>query len=57
VIFLIVDSAAHDGIVDISNAARVSKTEIELVNTVINGISEIIKLEQMLEKGENITCK
>ena len=52
-----VDSAAHDGIVDISNAARVSKTEIELVNTVINGISEIIKLEQMLEKGENITCK
>lgn len=52
-----VDSAAHDGIVDISNAARVGKTEIELVNTVINGISEIIKLEQMLEKGENITCK
>ncbi|CAC5384881.1 E2.7.3.2 [Mytilus coruscus] len=49
-----VDTEFRGGIVDISNASRLGHTEVELVNVVINGVSQIIKWEKMLENGENI---
>lgn len=49
-----VDTETHLGIVDISNANRLGHTEVELVNMVINGVSQIINWEKMLENGENI---
>ncbi|XP_052100442.1 creatine kinase B-type-like [Mytilus californianus] len=49
-----VDTESRSGIVDISNANRLGHTEVELVNIVINGVSQIIKWEKMLENGENI---
>ena len=63
-----VDSASTGGTWDISNADRLGKSEIELVNIFIEGlfllqiliyfpnlgVAQIIRWEQALEKGENI---
>lgn len=50
-----VDSLSNpEGIFDISNADRIGFSEVELVNTMINGTLEVIKLEQALERGESI---
>lgn len=43
-----------EGILDISNAERLGKSEVQLVNYFIEGVSQVIKWEQMLEKGESI---
>ena len=42
------------GIYDISNADRLGKSEVQLVNIFIEGVAQIIRWEQSLEKGENI---
>ena len=52
--FLGVDSASTGGTWDISNADRLGKSEVQLVNTFIEGMAKIIKWEQALEQGENI---
>lgn len=49
-----VDSASEGGIFDISNADRIGKSEIVLVNTFIDGAAQFIKWEQMLEAGKSI---
>merc|ERR1719158_298377 len=49
-----VDSASEGGIFDISNADRIGKSEVQLVNIFIEGAAKMIKWEQRLEKGENI---
>jgi len=49
-----VDSEAKGGIYDISNADRLGKSELELVNVMIEGVAQIVEWEQALERGENI---
>lgn len=49
-----VDSASTGGTWDISNADRLGKSEVQLVNVFIEGAAQIIRWEQELEKGENV---
>jgi len=49
-----VDADAKGGIFDISNADRLGKSEVELVNIMINGVADIVEWEQKLERGESI---
>ena len=50
-----VDSLENpDGIFDISNADRIGFSEVELVNTMIEGCCKVIELEQKLERGESL---
>ena len=50
-----VDSASTGGTWDISNADRLGKSEVELCNIFIEGIAQVIKWEQALEEGKDIT--
>lgn len=50
-----VDSEAQGGIYDISNADRLGKSEVDLVNIMINGVAKCVELEIKLEAGEDIT--
>ena len=52
-----VDSASTGGTWDISNADRLGKSEIDLVNIFIEGVAQIIRWEQALERGENIDAE
>jgi creatine kinase len=52
-----VDSASTGGTWDISNADRLGKSEIELVNIFIEGVAQIIRWEQDLEAGKNIDAE
>jgi creatine kinase len=52
-----VDSASTGGTWDISNADRLGKSEIELVNIFIEGVAQIIRWEQALEAGKNIDAE
>jgi len=52
-----VDSASTGGTWDLSNADRLGKSEIELVNIFIEGVAQIIRWEQALEKGECIEAE
>lgn len=45
---------AVDSIYDISNSARLKKTEREFVQLVINGVEKLIEMEKRLESGESI---
>nr|CCA27873.1 creatine kinase putative [Albugo laibachii Nc14] len=45
-------SAAVGGMWDISNKARIGKSEVELVQTMIDGVSKLIELEKELELGK-----
>lgn len=45
-------SAAVGGMWDISNKARIGKSEVELVQTMIDGVSKLIELEKELEAGK-----
>jgi len=49
-----VDADSKGGIFDISNADRLGKGEIDLVNIMINGVADFVEWEQKLEKGESI---
>jgi len=49
-----VDSEAKGGVYDVSNADRLGKSELELVNVMIDGVAQFVEWEQLLEKGENI---
>jgi len=44
-------TTSTDGTFDISNWDRVGKTEVELVQLVIDGVELLIKMEKRLEKG------
>ncbi|XP_077988751.1 creatine kinase U-type, mitochondrial-like [Glandiceps talaboti] len=49
-----VDTAATGGTFDISNLDRLGKSEVQLVQTVIDGLDLLIKMEKELEKGKSI---
>ena len=49
-----VDSASSGGTWDISNADRLGKSEVQLVNIFIEGVAQIIRWEQALENGDDI---
>lgn len=52
-----VDSASTGGTWDISNADRLGKSEVELVNIFIEGVAQIIRWEQALEEGKNVDAE
>ncbi|KAJ8343931.1 hypothetical protein SKAU_G00312600 [Synaphobranchus kaupii] len=45
---------AVNGIFDISNLDRLGQSEVQLVQTVINGVNYLIDCEKKLEKGQDI---
>ncbi|XP_027752987.1 creatine kinase U-type, mitochondrial [Empidonax traillii] len=49
-----VDTAATGSIFDISNLDRLGKSEVELVQLVIDGVNFLIDCERRLEKGQDI---
>mmetsp|Transcript_23331 Transcript_23331/g.65078 ORF Transcript_23331/g.65078 Transcript_23331/m.65078 type:complete len:529 (-) Transcript_23331:226-1812(-) len=44
----------YTGIFDIANAERLGRSEVELINTMIDGIGRLIELEKQLERGEEV---
>lgn len=48
-------SAAEGGKWDVSNKQRIGLSEAELVQTMINGITKLIELEEALGRGEDIS--
>jgi len=48
-----VDSASTGGIWDVSNADRIGKGEIDLVNVLIEGAAQLIKWESMYDNGQD----
>jgi creatine kinase len=49
-----VDTAAVGGTFDISNSDRLGKSEVELMQTLIDGIDKLVEIEKNLEKGRPI---
>jgi len=49
-----VDTASNDGTFDISNLDRLGKSEVELVQLVIDGVDLLVEMEKCLEKGNAI---
>lgn len=47
-----VDSASTGGTWDISNADRIGKGEVDLVNTLIEGMAKLTKWEEMMQTGK-----
>merc|ERR1712137_101709 len=47
-----VDSASKGGTWDVSNADRIGKGEVELVNTLIEGAAQLVKWETALDAGD-----
>merc|ERR1712018_345390 len=52
-----VDSKAEGGIYDISNADRLGKSEVTLVQDLIDGLEKLINMEKTLEKGGSIEAQ
>jgi len=52
-----VDSASTGGTWDISNADRLGKSETQLVNIFIEGVSQLIRWEQDMEAGKDISAE
>ena len=50
-------AAGEGGRVDISNKRRIGKSEVELVQTMVDGINTFIALEKKAEAGEDITAE
>lgn len=44
----------YTGIFDIANAERLGQSEVQLINTMINGVGRLIALEKQLERGEKV---
>lgn len=49
-----VDTAAVGSTFDISNSDRLGYSEVELVQTVIDGVNLLINIEKRLEKNKGI---
>eukprot|EP00657_Telonema_sp_P-1_P002137 TRINITY_DN1507_c0_g1_i1.p1 TRINITY_DN1507_c0_g1~~TRINITY_DN1507_c0_g1_i1.p1 ORF type:complete len:402 (+),score=177.11 TRINITY_DN1507_c0_g1_i1:177-1382(+) len=47
-----VDSASTGGTWDVSNADRIGKGEVDLVNTLIEGAAQLVKWESMYDAGQ-----
>merc|ERR1712118_356771 len=48
-----VDSASTGGCWDVSNADRIGKGEVDLVNTLIEGAAQLVKLESLYDNGRS----
>ena len=48
------NSEKSSGIYDIANAERLGQSEVQLINTMINGVGILISLEKRLENGETV---
>jgi len=46
-----VDSTANTGTWDVSNADRIGKGEVDLVNILIEGAAQLVKWEKAMAKG------
>ncbi|OEU21976.1 ATP-gua_Ptrans-domain-containing protein, partial [Fragilariopsis cylindrus CCMP1102] len=44
----------YTGIFDIANSERLGQSEVQLINTMINGVGRLIELERRLEQGETV---
>jgi creatine kinase len=44
----------YAGIFDIANSERLGQSEVQLLNTMINGVGRLIALEKQLEQGEKL---
>ena len=51
-----VRAGSGDGVVEISNADRLGRTEVELINLVIHGLEKIIAMEDALQKNVLTAC-
>ena len=49
-----VDTAAVGGTFDISNAERLGKSEVQLIQMVIDGVGKFIEMEKRMEKGKRL---
>ena len=49
-----VDTAAVGSVFDISNSDRLGFSEVELVQSVIDGVNLLINIEKRLEKNKSI---
>ncbi|XP_078286203.1 creatine kinase U-type, mitochondrial-like isoform X2 [Rhinoraja longicauda] len=49
-----VDTAAVGGVFDISNLDRLGKSEVELVQVVVDGVNYLTECEKRLKKGQDI---
>jgi len=47
-----VDTAADNGVYDVSNADRLGFSEVELVQFVVTGVNLLIEMEKLAEKGK-----
>jgi creatine kinase len=47
---------AKSGIFDISNRHRLGFSEIELIQLMIDGVTELVKMEKQLASGEEVDC-
>jgi creatine kinase len=45
----------YSGIFDVGNTEALGKTEVQLINIMIHGVSQLIDLERRLEQGEQIS--
>ena len=48
-----VDTAADDGVYDVSNADRLGFSEVELVQFVVDGVNLLIEMEKLAEQGKS----
>jgi creatine kinase len=48
------DKHRYTGIFDIANAERLGKSEVQLINIMIQGVAILIELEKKLENGEHV---
>ncbi|VEU41449.1 unnamed protein product [Pseudo-nitzschia multistriata] len=44
----------YTGVFDVANAERLGQSEVQLINTMINGVGRLIELEKRLERGEAV---
>lgn len=50
------DQQYGEGIFDLSNAERLGKSEVHLINHMVKGVARLIELERALERGEEVNC-
>eukprot|EP00986_Skeletonema_menzelii_P005972 scaffold2258_cov144-Skeletonema_menzelii.AAC.1 len=44
----------YTGVFDISNAERLGKSEVHLINIMVEGVAKLIEIERQLENGESV---
>ncbi len=44
----------YTGVFDISNAERLGKSEVHLINLMVEGVAKLIQIERQLENGESV---